>query len=96
MTVIALNPPTPKKWDRVRTNNKTLAIAIVIELIIVGAVLFASYQFAQRYSDGDNMQWWMAIICGIVYAMVELARGRWPSAQRRIANGTRAGWQSSC
>ena len=74
MTVIALNPPTPKKWDRVRTNNKTLAIAIVIELIIVGAVLFASYQFAQRYSDGDNMQWWMAIICGIVYAMVELAR----------------------
>ena len=46
MTVIALNPPTPKKWDRVRTNNKTLAIAIVIELIIVGAVLFASYQFA--------------------------------------------------
>ena len=74
MTVIALNPPTPKKWDRVRTNNKTLAIAIVIELIIVGAVLFAGYQFAERYSDGDNMQWWMAIICGIVYAMVELAR----------------------
>ena len=74
MTVIALNPPAPKKWDRVRTNGKTLSIAIVIELIIVSAVLFAGYQFAERYSGGDNMQWWMAIICGIVYAMVELAR----------------------
>ena len=74
MTVIALNPPAPKKWDRVRTNGKTLSIAIVIELIIVSAVLFAAYQFAERYSGGDNMQWWMAIICGIVYAMVELAR----------------------
>ena len=66
--------PLPKKWDRVRTNKKTLTIAIVIELIIVGAVLFAAYQFAERYAGGDNMQWWMAIICGVVYAMVELAR----------------------
>ena len=37
-------------------------------------MLFASYQFAERYAGGDNMQWWMAIICGVVYAMVELAR----------------------
>lgn len=73
-TVVELHPASPKKWDRVRTNGKTLTIAIVIELIIVGAVLFAAFQFANRYSDGDNMQWWMAIICGIVYAMVELAR----------------------
>ena len=67
-------PVPPKKWDRVRTNYKTLYIAIVIELVVVGAVLFAAFQFANRYSDGDNMQWWMAIICGVVYAMVELAR----------------------
>ena len=73
-TVVELHPAAPKKWDRVRTNGKTLTIAIVIELIIVSAVLFAGYQFAERYSGGDNMQWWMAIICGIVYAMVELAR----------------------
>ena len=73
-TVVELHPAPPKKWDRVRTNYKTLTIAIVIELIIVSAVLFAGYQFAERYSGGDNMQWWMAIICGIVYAMVELAR----------------------
>jgi hypothetical protein len=73
-TVVELHPAPPKKWDRVRTNGKTLTIAIVIELIIVSAVLFAGYQFAERYSGGDNMQWWMAIICGIVYAMVELAR----------------------
>ena len=63
-----------KKWQRVRANRKLLAVAIAIELIIVSAVLFAAYQFAQRYSGGDNLQWWMAIICGIVYAAVELAR----------------------
>ncbi len=63
-----------KKWQRVRANGKMLAAAFAIEFVIVAAVLFASWQFAQRYSDGDNMQWWMAIICGIVYAAVELAR----------------------
>ena len=72
--VVELHKEPPKKWDRVRTNGKTLTIAIVTELIIVGAVLFAAYQFAERYAGGDNMQWWMAIICGMVYAMVELAR----------------------
>jgi hypothetical protein len=76
-TVVELRkePAAPeKKWQRVWVNGKLLAVAIAIELIIVGAVLFASYQFAQRYSDGDNMQWWMAIICGVSYAAVELAR----------------------
>ena len=33
---------SPKKWQRVWVNNKLLAVAIAIELIIVGAVLFAS------------------------------------------------------
>jgi len=74
MTVIALNPPSPKKWDRVRANPKTLAIAVIIELIIIAAVIFAAFQFAYRYSGGDNLQWWMAIICGVVYAAVECAR----------------------
>jgi hypothetical protein len=63
-----------KKWQRVWVNKKLLVVAIAIELIIVGAVLFAGWQFAERYSGDDEMQWWMAIICGISYAAVELAR----------------------
>lgn len=64
----------PKKWQRVWVNKKLLVVAIAIEIIIVGAVLFASWQFAERYSGDDRMQWWMAIICGISYAAIELAR----------------------
>ena len=44
----------PKKWQRVWVNKNLLTVAIIIELIIVGAVLFAGWQFAERYSDGDN------------------------------------------
>src|SRR6476660_285533 len=46
-TVVELRkePAAPeKKWQRVWVNGKLLAVAIAIELIIVGAVLFASYQ----------------------------------------------------
>jgi len=67
-------PDLPKKRQRVWVSQKLLGVAIGIELIIVGAVLFANWQFAERYSDGNSMQWWMAIICGISYAAVELAR----------------------
>lgn len=63
-----------KKWKRVRCNTKMLIAAFAIEFIIIGAVMFAAWQFAERYSDGDRMQWSMAIITGIVYAAVEFAR----------------------
>ena len=67
-------PPSQKKWQRVWINKKFLTIAFIIEAVIVGAVLFANWQFAERYSGDSRLQWWMAIICGISYAAVEVAR----------------------
>lgn len=64
----------PKKWRRVQTNKKMVAIAIIVETIIIGAVLFANWQFAERYASDDTLAWWMAIVCGVSYAAVELAR----------------------
>ena len=65
---------SPKKWQRVWVNYKLLAAAFAIEAVIVGAVMFASWQFAERYAGDNKMQWWMAIICGISYAAIEIAR----------------------
>jgi hypothetical protein len=81
-------PDPPKKRQRVWVNQKLLGVAIGIELIIVGAVLFANWQFAERYSDGNSMQWWMAIICGISMPPLNWRVCRWLSLRQPIDAGS--------
>jgi hypothetical protein len=67
-------PTPPKKWQRIWTNYRLLKIAIIVEIVIIGAILYANFQFAQRYASDDTLAWWMAIACGVAYAAIEAAR----------------------
>ena len=46
-------PVQPKKWRRVTVNRKTLACALIAELIIIGAILVVNWSIAERGDTGE-------------------------------------------
>ena len=48
-------PAQPKKWRRVTINRKTLACALIAELIIIGAILVVNWSIAERGDTGEPL-----------------------------------------
>jgi hypothetical protein len=89
--VVPLVPPEPandtkpisaqaKKWRRVTINGKTLACALIAELIIIGAILVVNWSIAERGDTGEPLLlgksgFWLAAIAGaLAMATCELVR----------------------
>ena len=73
-------PAQPKKWRRVTINRKTLACALIAELIIVGAILVVNWSLAERGDTGEPVlfgksAFWLAAMAGaLAMATCELVR----------------------
>jgi len=70
----------PKKWRRVTVNGKTLACALMAELVIVGAILVVNWSLAERGDPGQPVLfgksgfWIAAMAGGLAMATCELVR----------------------
>jgi hypothetical protein len=73
-------PDQPKKWRRVTINRKTLACALMAEIIIVGAILVVNWSLAERGDTGEPVLFgksgfWLAAMAGaLAMATCELVR----------------------
>src|SRR5262245_13212601 len=73
-------PDQPKKWRRVTINRKTMACALVAEIIIVVAILVVNWSLAERGDTGEAILFgksgfWIAAMAGaLAMATCELVR----------------------
>ena len=73
-------PDQPKKWRRVTINRKTLACALIAEIIIVVAILVVNWSLAERGVTGEPVLFgksgfWLAAMAGaLAMATCELVR----------------------
>jgi hypothetical protein len=51
-----------------------VAIAYLVEFMVIGASLWGAWLFAAVYSDGDNHAFYFMLLAPLVYAAVELCR----------------------
>ena len=51
-----------------------VAIAYLVEFMVIGASLWGAWLFASVYSDGDNHAFYFMLLAPLVYAAVELCR----------------------
>lgn len=51
-----------------------VAIAYLVELMVIGASLWGAWLFASVYSDGDDHAFYFMLLAPLVYAAVELCR----------------------
>jgi hypothetical protein len=89
--VVPLAPPEPandagpipdggKRWRRVTVNRKTLACALIAELIIIGAILVVNWSIAERGDTDEAVlfgksAYWLAAMAGaLAMATCELVR----------------------
>lgn len=71
-------------------NYTTLKIAYVIEIAIILAAFYASYEFANRYVSDEWTLWIMAIIGGACVALAESAR---IFLAKNVRTQTSLGWK---
>ncbi len=76
-----------------------VAIAYLVEFMVIGASLWGAWLFAGVYSDGDWHAFYFMLLAPLVYAAVELCRCRsasWPGPSARIScAGSRCSASSS-
>ncbi len=70
-----------QRWKQARDVEKGyrikwgyVAIAYLVEFMVIGASLAGAWLFADYYSDGDNRSFYFMLLAPLVYAAVELCR----------------------